>query len=103
MHRFGAEADVYDSSRSGESGERAGGDGACGRLDGDGGHGWVLGSNGSGQPIGFADEVGDESVCGMPVDLAGGANLFDAAVTEDGHAIGHGEGFFLVVSDVEGG
>lgn len=37
------------------------------------------------------------------VEFDGGAELHNLAVLEEGDFVGHGEGFFLVVGDIDGG
>ncbi len=69
----------------------------------DPGEGFFDGEDAAGEEIRLAHEGGDEPGAGVAVDFGGGAELLDAAVVEDGHAVGDGEGFFLVVGDVEGG
>ena len=53
--------------------------------------------------VGFADEVRDEGVDGFVINVLGGADLLDEAALHDDDAVGHGQGFFLVVGDVEEG
>ncbi len=53
--------------------------------------------------IGFADEVSDESVDWFVIDIFWGTGLLDDAVIHDDDGIGHREGFFLVVGDIDKG
>ena len=50
-----------------------------------------------------ADEPGDEGVGGPVVEVAGGVDLLEQAVLEQGDAVAHGHGLDLVVGDVDGG
>lgn len=77
---------------SGEADESWAG-GVCGLDLGDGG----------GEEIGLAQELGDEARGGLSVHVGGRADLDDGAAAHDGDAVGHAEGFFLVVGDVDGG
>lgn len=55
------------------------------------------------EEICFSDKSGDKRIQRAAVDLGRGADLFDVAALEDGEAVGDRKGFFLVVSDVDGG
>ncbi len=61
------------------------------------------GEEGGGEDVGAAEEVGDEGGGGFAVDVLGGAELFDFAAVHDGDAVGHDQGFFLVVGDEDEG
>ena len=50
------------------------------------------------EQVGGADEAGDEGVGGLLVDLAGGADLLDAALVEDRDPVAQGERLLLVVA-----
>ncbi len=65
-------------------------------------HQFVL-EHDAGEQIALADEVGHEGVLRLVVDALGVADLLDAAVVHHHDGIGHGEGFFLIVGDVEEG
>lgn len=52
--------------------------------------------------IGVADEGRDGVVGRARVKRLGRIDLYEAAVAHDGNAVGHREGFFLVVGDVHG-
>ena len=51
----------------------------------------------------MADETGHLAVGGAGVDFARLADLDDAAVLHDRHAVGHRQGLLLIVRDVHGG
>ncbi len=51
------------------------------------------------EQVGGADERGDEGRRGTFVDLGGCADLFEAALAEDGDAVAHRQGLLLVVGD----
>jgi hypothetical protein len=53
--------------------------------------------------VGRAQEVSHVGVCGLLVDLAGGADLHDPARVHHGQPVRHGQRLFLVVGDVEKG
>ena len=53
--------------------------------------------------VGAADEIGDEARARTLVDLLGRADLDDAAVVEDGDAVGHRQRLALVVGDEDEG
>jgi hypothetical protein len=53
--------------------------------------------------VGGADEARDEGGGGAFVDLGRGADLFDAALVEDGDAVAHRQGLLLVVGDEDEG
>lgn len=55
------------------------------------------------EEVGLAQEVGDEARGGTVVEGAGLADLCDVAHVEDGDLVGHREGFFLIVGDIDGG
>ena len=55
------------------------------------------------EDVAFADEVRHEAVDRLVVDVHGGADLLDAALVEDDHGVGEGEGLLLVVGDVDEG
>ena len=50
-----------------------------------------------------ADEARDKGILGLGVDVTRGADLHDVAVLHDGDPVGNGEGFLLIVGDVDGG
>ena len=108
----GIEGDELDGFGS-EGGEEFGGGAEGGGLGMEGGEcaggglngeGFAIGvGEGGGEEVGFTDEVSDETVDGLAVELGGGALLLEDAEFHDGDAVGHGEGFFLVMGDVDGG
>ena len=51
----------------------------------------------------FSQELGDEGGFGFAVEFDWGSELDDLAFLQEGDFVGHGEGFFLVVGDVDGG
>ncbi len=53
--------------------------------------------------VGVTDEVGDKGVLGLVVDVLGGADLLHLAAVHDDDGVGHGQGLFLVVGDVDEG
>jgi hypothetical protein len=53
------------------------------------------------QEVGFADERRHEPRLGARVDLLAGADLLDAPIVHDGNAVGHRQGFALVMGDVD--
>ena len=53
------------------------------------------------EPVHRADELGDVGRTRIAVHLGRRADLLDAAVVQDGHAVGDGERLLLVVRDVE--
>jgi hypothetical protein len=55
------------------------------------------------EAVGLADEAADEGRDRLVVHLGRRADLLDAALVEDGHAVGQVEGLFLVVGDEDGG
>ena len=55
------------------------------------------------EEICLTDELGSVSGGGMVVDFAGGGDLFEGAVAEQGDAVGKGHGFFLVVGNEKEG
>ena len=55
----------------------------------------------NGQQVGGADKAGDEGGLRLVVELAGSGDLLDVASVHDGDPVRHGEGLFLVVSDVD--
>ena len=55
------------------------------------------------QPVDVADEVADELGLGVIVNFIGCADLFNVALVEHGDAVGQGQGFLLIVGDVDGG
>ena len=55
------------------------------------------------QTVDVADEVADELGLGVIVDLIGRTDLLDVALVEYGDAVGQGQGFLLIVGDVDGG
>ena len=55
------------------------------------------------QHVGGADEIGDEARVRPLVDLFRRADLHDAAVVEDGDAVGHRQRLALVVGDEDEG
>ena len=63
----------------------------------------MAGGEGRGQHIRRADEVGDEARSRPLIDIVRHADLDDLAVVEHGHAIGHRQGFALVVGDEDEG
>ena len=69
-------------------------------------HGGVSGSGGvhlAVKEVAHADEARDKGILGLGVDVTGGADLHDVAVLHDGDPVGDGEGFLLIVGDVDGG
>lgn len=61
------------------------------------------GADGAADEVGFAEEVGDLGVCGAAIELARRPELSDASGEQNGHAVGDGKGFLLVVCDVDAG
>ena len=55
-----------------------------------------------GEEVHLADETGDEGRAGTPVHLGRPPHLLDLARIHDDDAVGHGEGFFLIVRDHDG-
>ena len=55
------------------------------------------------QEIGGAEESGDPCGGRVEVEVAWSSGGDEAAVADDGHAVGHGEGLVLVVGDVDAG
>ena len=51
------------------------------------------------QQVHLADETGHERVGRPGVELQGGADLLEPALVQDGHPVGDGQRFFLVVGD----
>ena len=50
-----------------------------------------------------ADKTGDKGCSGVLVDLRRGAHLLDLALVEHRQPVAHGQGFFLIVGDVDEG
>ena len=61
----------------------------------------VFCDHGAVENIAVADEVGHEGIGGFIVNGSRGADLLDAAVFHDDDGVAHGEGFFLVVCDID--
>ena len=57
----------------------------------------------AGQLVVLADELGDEAVFRLFVKLRGRCQLLDAAVVEDGDAVGHGQRLALVMGHIHDG
>ena len=55
------------------------------------------------EEIGLSDEVGHHAGVRTMVNLFRSADLRDASVFQNGHAVGNGERLFLVVCDIDGG
>ncbi|MNI54072.1 hypothetical protein D3C73_1089390 [compost metagenome] len=55
------------------------------------------------EQVADADEVGDEAAVGVFVEFGRAAALAHLAAIEHGHAVGHHQGFFLVVGDDDEG
>ena len=53
------------------------------------------------EKVGLTDEIRNEARLWSLVDFAGRTELQDAALIHNRDAVGHGEGFFLVVGDIE--
>ena len=53
--------------------------------------------------IGVADKVGDKGVLRLVVDILRAADLLDAALVHDHDGVRHGQGFLLVVGDIDEG
>ena len=53
--------------------------------------------------VGVADEVRHKGVLRLVVDVLGGADLLHLAAVHDHDGVGHGQGLFLVVGDVDKG
>ena len=53
--------------------------------------------------VGVADKVCHESVLRLIVDVLGGSDLLHLAAVHDDDGVGHGQGLFLVVGDVDEG
>ena len=53
--------------------------------------------------VALADEVGNEGVDRLVVNVRRGAYLLDIAVVHDNDAVAHGEGFLLIVGNVDEG
>ena len=55
------------------------------------------------QDVGLADEIGHEGVGGLVINVLRAAHLLDGAALHHHHGVRHGEGFLLVVGDVDEG
>ena len=55
------------------------------------------------EEIGFADELGDERGPGILVDLGRRAQLSEPGISHHADPVGHGEGLFLIVGDIDEG
>ena len=53
--------------------------------------------------VGVTDEVGHKGVLGLVVDVLGGADLLHLAAVHNDDGVGHGQGLFLVVGDIDEG
>ena len=57
----------------------------------------------AGDQVVDADEIGHEGVLRSLVKIAGGAELLELPVIEDGDAVREGQGLFLIVGHIDGG
>ena len=55
------------------------------------------------EQVGMADEAGGEAGRGPVVEIGWRADLFNAGLVHQADAVGHGQGFVLVVRDVDEG
>ena len=63
----------------------------------------VIGQHDAVQDVAFADKVRHEGVFRLIIDILRPADLLDAAFVHDHHSVRHGEGFLLVVGDIDEG